>query len=103
MTPKIRHFKIENGKATIDKDGEFLHINDIVLLIVTARKSVENMIAALGDRDDDWVKKSRRSVWTTPKDRSRQCQAATTTPRRAAAVRLAGSWRDNRRDVRCKM
>ena len=32
MTPKMRHFKIENGKATIDKDGEFLHINDIVLL-----------------------------------------------------------------------
>ena len=59
MTPKMRHFKIKNGKATIDKDGEFLHINDIVLLIVTARKSVENMIAALGDRDDDWVKKSR--------------------------------------------
>lgn len=59
MTPKMRHFKIENGKATIDKDGEFLHINDIVLLIVTARKSVENMIAVLGDRDDDWVKKSR--------------------------------------------
>ena len=59
MTPKMRHFKIENGKATIDKDGEFLHINDIVLLIVTARKSAENMIAALGDRDDDWVKKSR--------------------------------------------
>lgn len=59
MTPKMRHFKIENGKATIDKDGEFLHINDIVLLIVTARKSVENMIAAFGDRDDDWVKKSR--------------------------------------------
>ena len=55
----MRHFKIENGKATIDKDGEFLHINDIVLLIVTARKSVENMIAVLGDRDDDWVKKSR--------------------------------------------
>ena len=59
MTPKMRDFKIENGKATIDKDGEFLHINDIVLLIVTARKSVENMIAALGDRVDDWVKKSR--------------------------------------------
>ena len=55
----MRHFKIENGKATIDKDGEFLHINDIVLLIVTARKSIENMIAVLGDRDDDWVKKSR--------------------------------------------
>ena len=55
----MRHFKIENGKATIDKDGEFLHINDIVLLIVTARKGIENMISVLGDRDDDWVKKSR--------------------------------------------
>ena len=59
MTPKMRHFKIENGKATIDKDGEFLHINDSVLLIVTERKGIENMIAVLGDRDDDWVKKSR--------------------------------------------
>ena len=32
-----------------------------------------------------------------------KCQAATTTPRRAAAVRLAESWRDDLRDVRCKM
>lgn len=59
MTPKMRHFKIEDGKATIDKDGEFLHINDIVLLIVEERRSIQSMIDVQGERDDEWGKKSR--------------------------------------------
>ena len=59
MTPKMRHFKIENGKATIDKDGEFLHINDIVLLIVEERRSIQGMIDVQGERDDEWGKESR--------------------------------------------
>jgi hypothetical protein len=59
MTPKMRHFKIENGKATIDKDGEFLHINDIVLLIVEERRSLQGMIDVLPKDESDWSKKSK--------------------------------------------
>jgi len=59
MILKMRHFKIENGKATIDKDGEFLHINDIVLLIDEVRRGLQNMIAALSNNDSDWSKNSK--------------------------------------------
>ena len=61
MRPKMRRFKIENGSATISKDGEFLHINDIMLLIINERQSAQNMIKVLPspEKDDKWGEKSR--------------------------------------------
>lgn len=59
MRPKMRRFKIENGSATISKDGEFLHINDIILLIIKERKSVQGMLNVLPTNEDEWVKKSK--------------------------------------------
>ena len=40
----MRRFAIENGKAVISGNGEFLHINDINLLLIEERHSVQNMI-----------------------------------------------------------
>lgn len=57
MIPKMRRFAIENGKAVISSDGEFIHINDIILLLIKERQMVQNMIDSIGDRDDDFVKK----------------------------------------------
>ena len=54
----MRRFAIENGKAVISSNGEFLHINDIILLLINERQSVQNMIDVMGDRDDDWGKKA---------------------------------------------
>ena len=59
MRPKMRRFKIENGTAAISKDGEFLHINDVMLFLINERQSVQNMIDVMGDRDDDWGKKAK--------------------------------------------
>ena len=59
MRPKMRRFAIENGKAVISSNGEFLHINDINLLIINERQSVQNMIDCMCDRDDDWGKKAK--------------------------------------------
>ena len=59
MRPKMRRFKIENGSATISKDGEFLHINDINLLLINERQSVQNMINGIAAIDDDWAKKAK--------------------------------------------
>jgi hypothetical protein len=55
----MRRFAIENGKAVISSNGEFLHINDINLLLIEERRSVQNMIDSMGDRDDDWGKKAK--------------------------------------------
>lgn len=59
MRPKMRRFAIENGKAVISSNGEFLHINDVILLLINERQSVQNMIDVMGDRDDDWEKKAK--------------------------------------------
>ena len=59
MRPKMRRFAIENGKAAISSNGEFLHINDINLLLINARQSVQKMMDCMGDRDDDWGKKAK--------------------------------------------
>lgn len=55
----MRRFAIENSKAVISSNGEFLHINDINLLLIEERHSVQNMIDSMGDRDDDWGKKAK--------------------------------------------
>lgn len=59
MRPKLRRFTIENGKATISSNGEFLHVNDIMLLLINERQSVQSMLDSMGDRDDDWGKKAK--------------------------------------------
>ena len=63
MITKMRRFKIDNGCATINKDGEFLHINDVLLMIIEKRQSVQGMLDVIDPKiDDDWSKK-RRSVY----------------------------------------
>lgn len=58
---KMRRFKIENGGAAISKGGEFLHINDVMLLLIKERQSVQNIIKVLPppEKDDKWGEKSR--------------------------------------------
>lgn len=41
---KIRKFKVEPAGATISKDGEFIHINDIVLALKEERESLQSML-----------------------------------------------------------
>ena len=44
MITKIRKFKLEPAGATISKDGEFIHINDIVLALKEERESLQLML-----------------------------------------------------------
>ena len=44
MITKIRKFKVEPAGATISKDGEFIHINDIVLALKEERESLQSML-----------------------------------------------------------
>ena len=41
---KIRKFKVEPAGATISEDGEFIHINDIVLALKEERESLQSML-----------------------------------------------------------
>lgn len=41
MITKIRKFKVEPAGATISNDGEFIHINDIVLTLKEERESLK--------------------------------------------------------------
>ena len=41
MITKIRKFKVEPAGATISNDGEFIHINDIVLALKEERESLK--------------------------------------------------------------
>ena len=61
MRPNMRRFKLKNGSATISKDGEFLHINDIMLLIIKERQSAQNMIKVLPSPEEggSWGKENR--------------------------------------------
>ena len=59
MRPKMRRFAIEKGQAVISSNGEFLHINDINLLLINERQSVQKMIDVVADSDDDWGKKAK--------------------------------------------
>lgn len=59
MEPKIRRFNIKDGAAIIDKDGEFLHINDIMLILIKERQRTQSKIIVLGDRNDEWTGKSK--------------------------------------------
>jgi len=57
MITKIRKFKLEPAGATISKDGEFIHINDIVLALKEERESLNSMLEMNKSRTDDWGEK----------------------------------------------
>ena len=57
MITKIRKFKLEPAGATISKDGEFIHINDIVLALKEERESLQSMLEMNKSRTDDWGEK----------------------------------------------
>ena len=54
MIPKIRKFKLEPAGATISKDGEFIHINDIVLALKEERESLKLKLDMNKACNDDW-------------------------------------------------
>lgn len=61
MKLKMRRFTIDNGRAVISKDGDFLHINDVILLIINERMDKQSMINVLPqpEESDDWPVKSK--------------------------------------------
>jgi hypothetical protein len=54
---KVRRFKIENGKAFVDDSGDFLHINDIVLLLKQKRDYSQRMVNEYKDCEVEWQRK----------------------------------------------
>lgn len=62
MITKIRKFKLEPAGATISKDGEFIHINDIVLALKEERESLNSMLEMNKSRTDDWGEKYRYAL-----------------------------------------
>ena len=54
MIPKIRKFKLEPAGATISKDGEFIHINDIVLALKEERELIQSMLETNKSCTDVW-------------------------------------------------
>lgn len=56
---KIRHFKAENGKVFIDDSGDFLHINDIELLLKKKRDYSQRMVNEYKDCEVEWQQKCR--------------------------------------------
>ena len=54
MIPKIRKFKLEPAGATISKDGEFIHINDIVLALKEERELLLSMLETNKSCTDVW-------------------------------------------------
>ena len=65
MIPKIRKFKLEPAGATISKDGEFIHINDIVLALKEERELLQSMLETnksctdVGDEECGYVLKQK--------------------------------------------
>ena len=57
MITKIRKFKLEPAGATISKDGEFIHINDIVLALKEERESLKLKLEMENACTDDWGEK----------------------------------------------
>lgn len=54
---KVRRFNIEQNGAVMTKDGEFLYINDIMLLLKEERESAINYVKMNeGDETDFHVK-----------------------------------------------
>jgi len=56
---KVRHFKLENGKAFVDDSGDFLHINDIVLLLKQKRDYSQRTVNEYKDCEAEWQRECR--------------------------------------------
>ena len=54
MITKIRKFKVEPAGATISKDGEFIHVNDIVLALKEERELLQSMLETNKSCTDVW-------------------------------------------------
>ena len=54
MITKIRKFKLEPAGATISKDGEFIHIYDIVLALKEERELLLSMLETNKSCTDVW-------------------------------------------------
>lgn len=58
---KVRHFKIKDGEAVMCTDnycqGEFIHINDIILLLEGKRRNKQALVDQFKDSEVDWEKK----------------------------------------------
>lgn len=56
---KVRRFNICQNGAVMDQSGEFLHINDIMLLLKEERESALSCMEMNKDSDDDFCVKQR--------------------------------------------
>ena len=56
---KVRRFNINNNGAVMAQDGEFLHINDIMLLLKEERESATNCMKMNKGKEDDFVIKQQ--------------------------------------------
>lgn len=56
---KVRHFKLENGKLFVDNCGDFLHINDIELLLRQKKDERQAMVDQYKDSDVEWQQRCR--------------------------------------------
>lgn len=62
---KVRRFNIDKNGAVMTQDGEFLHINDIMLLLKEERDSVidymkmNEEVSARPSKDDDFIVKQQ--------------------------------------------
>ena len=59
MITKIRKFKVEPAGATISKDGEFIHINDIILALKEERESLKLKLEMNKACTDDDLREKR--------------------------------------------
>lgn len=60
---KIRKFKLENGNAVADdKNGEYIHVNDIELYLILARRQDAVYVESCKDDKSEWVQKSVESA-----------------------------------------
>ena len=56
---KVRRFNISQNGAVMEQNGEFLHINDIILLLKEERESALSCLEMNKDSDDDFCVKQR--------------------------------------------
>ena len=56
---KVRRFNIGKNGAVMVQDGEFLHINDIMLLLKEERASISSCIEIKKESNDDFSVKQK--------------------------------------------
>ena len=53
---EIRKFKLKNGDIVVSNGGEYVHINDIELYLMTKEKEEKDFIEANKNNTDSFVK-----------------------------------------------